>query len=144
LSLVSRLRTASSLPADEIALALRAMIGLVRARAELALAGFDRIRRGLEPVPDSGTDLVRARAVRRAVERAARTVPGSTCLPRAIVAARMLRDAGVRAEIVIGVDRAAGSRVVDAHAWVRMGDFIVTGDDEAARFTALSATPARS
>jgi hypothetical protein len=145
LSLVSRIRTAAALPPSELALALRATLGLARARAEIAFAGFERIRRVLgQPDGTASRDVARARAVRRAVERAARTLPGSGCLPRAIVAARMLRNAGVGAEVVIGAERRDGAAPVGAHAWVRVGDFIVTGEDEAERFVEMTSSPVGS
>jgi len=50
-----------------------------------------------------------------AVDRAARYVPGGTCLPKSLALAWMLRGSGVAATIRIGV-KTAGQ--FEAHAWV--------------------------
>jgi len=142
LSLISRVRTASALPPGERALALRAVAGLALVRLVLPLVGFTRIARALD-----GTTVRRHRRpgrppsaadVRRAMQRAARTVPGTRCLAEAIVAMRLLRRAGLPAEMEIGVARGSdAARPLDAHAWVRSGDFTVTGDAEFERYARL-------
>jgi hypothetical protein len=142
LSLASRIRTALALPPGELALALRATVELARARAEIACGGFERIRGSLRQAGGAATsDLAHARAVGRAVQRAARTLPGSGCLPRAVAAERLLRRAGVPADVVIGVERLSGPNPLRAHAWVRVGEFVVTGEDEAACFAELTSSP---
>lgn len=69
-----------------------------------------------------------ARAVRRAVDRAARSMPGSACLDQALTAELLLRRAGQPVRVSIGV--APDGRPLDAHAWVESGGFLVTGDTE--------------
>ncbi len=151
MSLSSRLRTAVALPRAERALALRAILTLVRVRVTMRLFGFPRVKQWVDD-----TSARRGRApgsahdVRRAMERAARTVPGSTCLPRAIAATRLLREAGLPAEFTIGVAAtttldaavAAESPPLDAHAWVQSGDVIVTGDVELDRYVELTRSDA--
>jgi hypothetical protein len=75
--------------------------------------------------------------VRRAVDRAARTIPGSKCLAQAVVATRLLRAGGVPGDLTIGVAR-GGAPTFEAHAWARSGDLIVTGDPDLSRFTELA------
>ena len=113
------------------------------ARVALRTLGFSHVRSALER---TRIGQIRAPefpfAVRRAVERAARTVPGSACLDRSLVAYRLLRAGGHAAELTIGVERApAAGNPLLAHAWVRSGDLLVTGDAadaDLSRFTALA------
>lgn len=68
-------------------------------------------------------------AIVRAVERAARLLPGtSTCLARALVAQRLLRCAGVPAELRLGVARDGSAAGLAAHAWVVYGGRVLIGD----------------
>jgi len=78
------------------------------------------------------------RAIRRAMQRAQRTLPGSTCLARALAAERLLRAGGHEATLTIGVARdASGALPLDAHAWVESGGLVVAGDGELDRYTRL-------
>lgn len=138
-SLGHRLRTAAALPRAELVLTVRAMLWLVAVRALLPIAGFARVQRlvggaRVRP-PEPG---VHAGTVSRAVTRAARSVRGSTCLPQALVAARLLRTSGLPAELTIGVARAGTPAPLDAHAWTRSGDLVVAGDTDLERFTELT------
>lgn len=144
MSLISRLRTASALSWDERYLALRAIALLALSRAALLLLGYARTRRVVDRSPVGvrrGPEF--AAAVRRAMQRAARSLPGSTCLPQALVAARLLRTAGLPAELTIGVAYGASPAIgLHAHAWVRSGDLVVVGDADLARYTELSGAQA--
>ncbi len=145
-----RLATAAALPGAERWLALRAIAWLALARLALRSGGFARARRliaGAPPLRAPGA--VDAGMVSRAVERAARALPGSTCLHQAIVAARLLRTAGLPAEMTIGVARPAmaGLRTgagdepivpLDAHAWTRSAGYVVVGNGDLSRFTELA------
>jgi hypothetical protein len=125
----ARLGTLSSLPSSERALALRALGVLLLVRAGLALLGFRRLRARVDRWAagrPGRADNDAARAVRRAVDRAARTVPGSTCLPQALAAELLLRRAGCEARVSIGV--APDGAPLDAHAWVESAGLLVTGD----------------
>ncbi|MBK8482337.1 MAG: lasso peptide biosynthesis B2 protein [Proteobacteria bacterium] len=71
----------------------------------------------------------RVAAIVRAVDRAARALPGaSSCLARALVAQRLLRRAGVAAELRIGVARDGSRAGLAAHAWVVDGERVLVGD----------------
>lgn len=88
----------------------------------------------MTPTPDVAT----AKAVKRAVERAARTLPGSACLALALTAEVLLRRAGQSVEVLIGVAPGAAAAdngtaspapsALDAHAWVRCAGVVVTGE----------------
>lgn len=72
-----------------------------------------------------------------AVERAGRLYPLAKCLPQALVAHVLLRNAGHESRVIVGVardrtDPAAGARDVVAspllaHAWVECGGIPVVG-----------------
>lgn len=76
--------------------------------------------------------------VRRAVIRASRSLPGSTCLAQSLVAERLLLQAGCEARLSIGVARLAGRGSLDAHAWVESGGMLITGDDPHQRYEVLA------
>lgn len=77
-------------------------------------------------------------AVRRAVQRAARTFPGSRCLARALAAEKLLREGGHETTLTIGVAKGdPGSPPLDAHAWVESRGFVVAGDGELERYATL-------
>jgi hypothetical protein len=121
----------------DLALTLRAIGLLVAARIALRTLGYARVRAWLERsgvrsrggVADQAAQ--QAGAVRRALGRAARTVPGSRCLARGLVAYRMLGGAGIPAVLTIGVERnTANPNALNAHAWVTVGTVVVTGDED--------------
>ena len=111
---------------------MRALGVLAGVRVALWLLPFARLRalmdgtflgapaRLVEPDPAS------ARSVRRAVDRAARTIPGSACLAQALTAEVLLRRAGQPVRLSIGV--APDGQPLDAHAWVESAGVLVTGD----------------
>jgi len=66
------------------------------------------------------------------VQAVARHLPWRfVCLPQAIAAQRMLRRRGVASTLYLGVapDREKPDAIA-AHAWLRAGDKIVTGERE--------------
>jgi hypothetical protein len=141
---LTRLRNYSRLPPAEKALAVRAIVWLVLARVALRLFPFDRARASIaEARPaDAHADDAWPRMVRRAVLRAARSLPGSTCLAQSLVAERLLHQGGSPAKLRIGVAPAvtgyAPRVTLDAHAWVESGGMLVTGDDPHGRYQVLA------
>jgi hypothetical protein len=141
---LTRLRSFARLPAAERRLALRAIALLAATRAALRIFSFERahaLTAGSRRAAGSGpTDL--PRAVRRAVIRAARSLPGSSCLAQSLVAERLLRERGEAAHLSIGIANspdATTARVgLDAHAWVESGGVLVTGDDPHERYQVLA------
>ena len=57
------------------------------------------------------------------------------CLPQAVGAQRMLRRRGIPSTLYLGINPAAG---YDAHAWVRVGNLIVTGGPRPDQFAVVS------
>jgi hypothetical protein len=148
----TRLRNFSRLPGPEKTLAVRAIVWLGFTRAGLRVLSFNRLHAlmaGSSPVgARAGAEW--PRAVRRAVLRASRSLPGSSCLAQSLVAERLLRSGGSRARLSIGVapvdavnidapDATPAPRVaLDAHAWVESGGVLVTGDDPRERYRILA------
>jgi hypothetical protein len=146
---LKRLRNFSRLAPSEQALALRAIAWLALARAGLRFIPFNRLHGMMSGRPPSGGARAGAdwpRAVRRAVMRAERSLPGSSCLAQSLVAERLLRGGGFRACLTIGVAHAhahaqaaaAGRVALDAHAWVESAGMVVTGDDPRGRYRVLA------
>lgn len=113
---------------------------LARAAAELAIA---RVRLGSESVEDlllrpaaEGTTVILPpdsaklpQRVANAIARAGSRVPWrSDCLVQALAARRWLAREGLRSDLFVGV-RGTTSNAVEAHAWLKCGDRVVTGGD---------------
>jgi hypothetical protein len=129
--MLPRLRSFTSFPPREQWFALRALGALALVRLALWLLPFRGVRvlvdrRAMSPLapPDPAV----ARAVRRAVDRAARTIPGSGCLAQALTAELLLRRGGQAVRVSIGV--APNGTPLDAHAWVESAGVLVTGERE--------------
>ena len=123
---------------------MRAIALLAATRAALRLLPFERAHEltagARRPRDPARTDW--PRAVRRAMIRASRSLPGSSCLAQSLVAERLLREGGEAARLSIGVARAADAATagvgLDAHAWVESGGLLVTGDDPHERYQLLA------
>jgi hypothetical protein len=59
----------------------------------------------------------------------------AVCLPRALAAQAMLRRRGIASRLCLGVAREGGA--LSAHAWIELGQDIITGGAQAPRFTRL-------
>ncbi len=151
--LLTRLRNFARLASDERRLALRALGWLIVVRAGLRLFAFTEVRSRIAgAVRRTGAASAESPfAVRRAVLRASRTLPGTTCLAQSLVAERLLRSAGREARLSIGVATAivvgtpaanstatARHGSLDAHAWVESDGVLVTGDDPHDRYQLLA------
>jgi len=130
----NRLRSLAALPASERGLALRATGILAFVRLALWLLPFAWVRALVDRL--GGASAVQAeedfaRAVRRAVDRGARSIPGSACLAQALTAELMLRRAGRPVRVSIGV--APDGHPLDAHAWAESAGIVVTGESDTLR-----------
>jgi hypothetical protein len=84
-------------------------------------------------------DLQHARMVGQAIHSAANNTPWeSVCLPRAVAAQWMLRRRHIAGTLYLGVAKDDDQKLI-AHAWLRCGDVIVTGETGMERFTVVSA-----
>ncbi len=75
--------------------------------------------------------------IARAVGRASRHVPWKTrCLVKAIAAKRMLRHRKIECTVYLGVARENGRMI--AHAWLKSGNIILTGEKAKKNYTVVS------
>jgi hypothetical protein len=164
-----RLRSFIALSGAERTLALRAIGWLWVLTLACRVLAFPRVRTIID-----GRHVARReddhwpRAVRRALKRAERTVPGTTCLTRSLTGELLLRTGGHPARLSIGVARGAGvtpaagvtmgvgvtlgapvtrraaSVPLDAHAWVQSGALLVAGDADLDQYVPLLVFAAES
>lgn len=66
------------------------------------------------------------KTVAQAVERIANHIPGTACLPRALVVQKMLYNYGYRSQIHIGARKDDDGQFT-AHAWVVRDEMIIIG-----------------
>lgn len=123
-----------------------AIAELLRAKVLVHTFPFRRLARTLgRPQAETPPAIEPARRavavqVSWAVQCAARHVPlGFVCLPQAIAAQRMLRRRAIASTLYLGVatDRENPDGIA-AHAWLRAGDKILTGEHEAAHHRQLA------
>jgi hypothetical protein len=133
-------------PWRDRALLMRATVALAIARVAIALVPFRVIARTLGlrlvgvPPPNDVPCPDPARRVGWAVCTAAANVPWrSTCLIQALAGSMMLTRSGIESTLSVGVakDGLAPTDVI-AHAWLRCGEAVLTGDTEDDRFAELA------
>ncbi|MEY2881547.1 MAG: hypothetical protein RLZZ15_3927 [Verrucomicrobiota bacterium] len=130
----------------ERALFCEALAELVRAKVLVHTVpfrwiapGFGRQKNETAPTIPSADRKI-AVDVSWAVQAAARHVRlGFVCLPQAMAAQRMLRRRGLASTLYLGVALEAEKASLQAHAWLRAGDKVLTGEAEARRHTQLIA-----
>jgi len=124
------------------------LLGIYRLR--LSLQPFKRLVRQLDhdtvPVAAPAADPRHwpdIRAVSVLVQAAARHTPWrSECLVQALAAQCLLRGLGVPGVLYLGAtmhENGADPRKLEAHAWVKCGEYFVTGWHGHDRFTVISA-----
>ena len=134
------------LPSQQRAGTLEALLELIRAFVLVRILGWSRYARTLGTARPGDADITwdgswaEVHAVRRAVERWRRVLPGAmTCLISAIAGQRMLSRRDTTSAIVLGLrvaDDDAGP--LTAHAWLRAGDAIVLGGRHSLDFVAIT------
>lgn len=121
-------RDAARLPPRERGLAVRALTWLVLARLGVRTASIARllgVLRRLPPRRQHGGSATE-RECRVALERAARVLPGATCLARAVAGAALLRRERRASLLNIHVGFEDGRRFA-AHASLVAGDLVIAG-----------------
>ena len=101
----------------------------------LKLGGMPRLPRSTAPRDDASAHADELRALNNATGRAARYVPGATCLPRALALTWMLKRRGIAATVRLGVRTDAGALM--AHAWVECQGITLNGPADGDPFVAL-------
>jgi hypothetical protein len=121
------------LPRTRKLLLCEALFSLAIARAAMAGLPFRRIAGWLgtpgaeTPTTVSDQDILIAKEIGWSVSAVARRVPwDSRCLAQALAATAMLRRRGLEGTVSFGAGR-RGTAEFDAHAWLRLGAFMVTG-----------------
>ena len=73
--------------------------------------------------------LAKAKSIKRTVYRVALHAPKAfVCLPQALTARWMLKRRQVKTDLFIGARHSQSG--IDLHAWLKCGDFYVTGEKE--------------
>lgn len=130
----------------EIVMLLEAVLWLGLLRAAVLLLPFRRIirllglRSGTEAVTVDPVHFVKAVRIGWAVRAAAARTPWeSACLVQALAGLAMLYRRGLPGTLYLGVakNRDTPDRVA-AHAWLRCGEFILTGGGGHAQFRVIS------
>jgi hypothetical protein len=150
---MSRLLRFLRMPRARQALMLECLAALMRAAWQVRTWPFSRLAAHLGTAvapraPDgqtlSDTELAFARAVHHAVHAWLRALPlPPTCLMQAVAARQLLVRRGLACQIYFGVrGRSAAlsplGKDLAAHAWLRCGPLVVTGEHEAANFKAIA------
>ncbi len=137
--------TTSDLGIDLVALVRKqgldnqAIVCLAIARLAVLLLSFGRVaswlgRHNLETPSQPLPNPQQALAVALAVQNSAKSVPWrSECLEQALAAKWMLRKLRISSTLYFGTFY--NGYALEAHAWVRCGDLIVTGDRGHGQFT---------
>jgi hypothetical protein len=111
------------LSTEERVLLARAGLALLFVRLWLPVAKLDRLERWAHPAMGRPRSLMHTVW---AVRTAARLVPGTGCLPAALVLQRLLASAGHASELHIGVAHESGRFA--AHAWVSRAGEVLIGE----------------
>ncbi|NVD43551.1 lasso peptide biosynthesis B2 protein [Qipengyuania atrilutea] len=127
LPLTRKLQTLAGLSWSERLLTLEVAARLVYYEIGLRTAKPARWMKAPAAARTSSASPLEIAAVRRAVLRASRNIPGGTkCLPQALAARAMLARRGVTAELKIAA-RSAPSQADRFHAWLEYEGMQVTG-----------------
>jgi len=125
-------------------LLLEALVLLCWARLLIRFAPFRRIAPRLgRAMAESSRDvepsqMERALRIGWAVQAVARHVPfGFVCLPQAVAAKWMLRRRRLPSTLYLGLNQKEDSKLT-AHAWLRVGNKILTGRAESLNHTAVA------
>lgn len=117
------------------AVAMALLTGLA---AALRFLPYHRVARWLPPSGPAPAPPWRKRQVSRAIERAAKWVPGATCLPQAMAGYVMLSSRGFESRIRVGVLK-EDDAPFRAHAVLLSGDdVLVGGGGDADKFAPLT------
>ena len=125
---------------DDGALLGYAVAVLVHVRIALALLPWPRVVKLVREAPADREPHYSVDQLERAVRRASRALPGSTCLAQALVMHRLLSRCGYTSVVRIGVRR-EGPQFL-AHAWVECeGACFPAHDSEIVRYIPLTTWP---
>ena len=113
-----------------------AFLGLLLVRMALPWLSLRKIQRFARLVAGRSQNSGAAGRTAWAVESAARFLPGTTCLSRALATQALLIRYGYDSRLTIGVSKQL-RQPFEAHAWVTCGKEIVIGRAQAGRYIPL-------
>jgi len=120
----------------ERTLLLQASFSILAVRLALRFLSFERLQvlacrwAGRATAPFSSDRIVWA------VEAAARNIPASSCLNKALAAQALLARHGYASHLMIGVAK-NDACTLEAHAWITCQDRVLIGGPETGRYTPL-------
>lgn len=114
---------------------LKALFWLTYAKLTIKFCSFERLKPHLGQISEnsdsalSDSDLSGARYVKQAVGRADKCLPfHCQCLVMAICAGYLLKEQRVPYRLFLGVKKESQS--LAAHAWVKVGEYFITGQSQ--------------
>jgi len=116
-----------------------AFLSLARARIMLLFRPFNKILPVLkdDAVPTTQPDIALLELIQISIARAAAKSPWRTeCFEQALAARMMLKKRGIATTTYFGVLK--NNDKIEAHAWLKCGDFVVTGWKKIEFYTVLS------
>jgi len=116
---------------------------LILSRIGLALLPLQALQRRFSEIGSRTFSGASLDELRWAVLAAARRIPGTRCLPRALALQALMARAGMPAQVCLGVAKEPGS-MLEAHAWVLHDGVPVFDEPELARYSLLSVFPAEA
>ena len=144
ISLIRSFRTALTLPWRYKWLAIQIFFELTQACIELKIQKFQQLANKLGlPESESTHELTKdddhqyQRMLKGLTRRIAELLPWKcVCFPQAIAAQRLLDKKNIHCTLYLGLKKENDE--MTAHAWVRSGQYIVTGDDGVHEFTIIN------
>ena len=127
----------------ERTLLLQAAFSILAVGVGLRFLSFERLQVLACRGAGRATTPVRSDRIVWAVEAAARHIPASTCLNKALAAQALLTRHGYASQLMIGVAKGEACRL-DAHAWIICQDRVLIGGPETGRYTPLLNLEVRS
>jgi len=118
-----------------------ALAWLILSRIGLALFSLPTLQRRFSEVSSLRLAGASLAELRWAVLAAARRVPGTKCLARALALQVLMTRAGLPAKLCIGVAKEGGG-ALEAHAWVLHEGVPVLEEPDLERYALLSVFPA--
>ena len=137
------------LPSRRRRLVTKAVVMLVMVRVGLKLLAYEKMHNLIERFAGSGKVKIESDAnaaadssadIVWAVTSAASRIPGTTCLPRALVGRYLLLRVGCPARVRFGVAKQSDGAFA-AHAWLESRDRILLGGETALDYSPMPVWP---
>jgi hypothetical protein len=140
---MQRLKRFLRLSRTERALFLQGAFSIMAVRLALRFLSFERLQALACRWAGRATAPITSDRIVWAVEAAARHIPASSCLSKALAAQALLARHGYASQLMIGVAKDEACRL-EAHAWITCQDHILIGGPETGRYTPLLNREVRS